>query len=281
MSAWRRILVHLDGSPRSATRLRLARRLAESQQAHVFAMLAVTPAWQTVPLSTLGDGGSAALLREAQAERRRMALDLVERERAQAGAPLHWLETVEGTPVIDFARHALCSDLTVMGQHDPDDPAAWGSPPELVAEVLAESGRPGLVVPWGGTFTEIGQRVVVAWKPTRSSAAALTAALPLLRTAREVHLLRWSERTEAAQTGPDLTQALAAWLDGHGVRARLESLGSAPADLGEMLLSATADRSADLLVMGCYGHARWREWMFGGVTRTVLQSMTLPVLMAH
>lgn len=262
-------------------RLRLARRLAEGQGAHVFAMLAVTPAWQAVPLSALGDGGSAALLREAQAERRRVALDLVERERAQVGAPLHWLETVEGPPITDFAQHALCSDLTVMGQHDPEDPAAWGSPPALVPEVLAESGRPGLVIPWGGAFEDVGQRVVVAWKPTRSSVAALAAALPLLRTAREVHLLRWTEPAEAARGAPDLTQALAAWLDAQGVRARLESLGSAPADLGEMLLSATADRSADLLVMGCYGHTRWREWMFGGVTRSVLQSMTLPVLMAH
>ncbi len=281
MNAWRRILVHLDGSPRSAVRLRLARRVAEAQGAHVFAMLAVTPAWQSVPVSTFGDGGSAVLLREAQAERRRMALDLIEQERARPGAPLHWLEVAEGRPVSDFSQHALCSDLTVMGQHDPDDPLAWGSPPDLVPQVLAESGRPSVVVPWAGDFEDVGRRVVVAWKPTREAAAALSAALPVLRSAREVTLLNWSEPAPASPQGPDLTQALAAWLDAHGVRPRIESQGPATSELGELVLSAAADRGADLLVLGCYGHSRMREWMFGGVTRTVLRSMTLPVLMAH
>lgn len=281
MNAWRRILVHLDGSPRSASRLRLARRVAEARDAHVFAMLSVTPAWQALPLSTFGDGGSAALLNQAHTERRRMALDLVEQERARPGAPLHWLELPEGRPAVDVAQHALCSDLVVMGQHDPEDPLAWGSPPDLVPQVLADTGRPALVVPWAGEFEGVGQRVVVAWKPTRESAAALSAALPLLQTAREVHLLTWSERAEAARAGPDLTQALAAWLDAHGVRPRMASQGAPTGDLGDLLLSAAADHGADLLVMGCYGHVRMREWMFGGVTRTVLRTMTLPVLMAH
>lgn len=281
MNSWQRILVHLDGSPRSAVRLRLARRIAQPKGAHVFAMMAVTPVWQSIPLTTFGDGGSAALLQEAQADRRRAALDLVEQERAKPGAPLHWLEVGEVRPASDFAHHALCSDLTVLGQHDPDDPLAWGTPPDLVPQVLAVSGRPGLVVPWAGDFEDAGQRVVIAWKPSRASAAAVSAALPVLRTASEVTLLSWTEPAEAARSGPDLTRALAAWLDAHGVRARIEFEGAPGTDLGDLLLSATADRGADLLVMGCYGHSRMREWMFGGVTRTVLRSMTLPVLMAH
>ena len=255
--------------------------MAQAQEGHVFAMLAVTPAWQSVPVSAFGDGGSGVLLREAQAERRRMALEVVEQERALPGAPVHWLELPQERPPRDFSRHALCSDLVVLGQYDPDDPLAWGTPPDLVPQVLADSGRPALVVPWAGDFAEVGRRVVVAWKPTRESASALRAALPLLQAAQEVSLLHWSEGDDEARASPDLTQALAAWLDAHGVRARLETQGRPGDDLGALLLSAAADHSADLLVMGCYGHARMREWMFGGVTRTVLRSMTLPVLMTH
>ena len=67
----------------------------------------------------------------------------------------------------------------------------------------------------------------------------------------------------------------------HGVAAQWHHRGEEPAELGELLLSQAFDLGADLLVMGCYGHGRAREWMLGGVSRTVLRSMTLPVLMAH
>jgi nucleotide-binding universal stress UspA family protein len=292
MSPWQRILVHVDGSPRSGVRLRLARTLAAGHGAHVTAMLAADPPWQVVPIETLGNGGGAALMVEAQRERRQAALATVERERALPGAPVHWLEgRAQGAPtpsVIDFVGQALCSDLLVLGQRDPDDPSAWGVPGDFVPRVMAGSGRPSLLIPWAGEWTgwpRAAAHVLVAWKPTRESAAALTGALPLLRQAREVTVISWNDGGPLAAAGGDdplWLRPLQVWLSAHGIDARVEPQGPAPtAGLGELLLSAAADHGADLLVMGCYGHTRMREWVFGGVTRTILDSMTLPVLTAR
>jgi nucleotide-binding universal stress UspA family protein len=113
----------------------------------------------------------------------------------------------------------------------------------------------------------------------------VTAALPLLRHAREVTVLAWTDGGALAGHGGDdplRLRRLQVWLSGHDIEARIEPQGPSPATgLGELLLSAAADHGSDLLVLGCYGHARFREWVFGGVTRTILGSMTLPVLMSH
>ena len=158
-------------------------------------------------------------------------------------------------------------------------------PADFAAQVMAASGRAALIVPWAGEWTRAPERALVAWKPTREAAAAVTAALPLLRQAREVVALAWSDGGALAARGGDdplRLRRLQVWLSAHGIDARIEPQGPAPsAGLGELLLSAAADHGSDLLVMGCYGHTRMREWVFGGVTRTVLDSMTLPVLMAR
>jgi nucleotide-binding universal stress UspA family protein len=134
--------------------------------------------------------------------------------------------------------------------------------------------------------------VIAAWSPRRESARALRDALPLLRAARRVELLRYLHHGEEDRGS---TEATAAWLLAHGVRAytRLEHL-AAPAlherlwhvstvdvPIADALLSHAADAGADLVVMGGYGHARAWELAMGGVTRTVLQTMTVPVLMSH
>ena len=125
----------------------------------------------------------------------------------------------------------------------------------------------------------VGQTVVIAWKPTREAARAVSAAVPLLQRARRVHVMAWGEDEEQV-TGARLD------LDGYLKLRGVEPVwhregGEEPADLGDLLLSRAFDLEADLLVMGCYGHSRAREWVLGGTSRTVLRSMTLPVLMAH
>jgi nucleotide-binding universal stress UspA family protein len=141
--------------------------------------------------------------------------------------------------------------------------------------VLIESGKPAIVVPAVGSFGTLGERVLIAWKPGRESARALAAAMPILQRAASVHYVvdgrcEWA----AAELG--------GCLRAHGVKAPLKRHAALDAAApGESLLSLAADCDADLLVMGCYGHSRAREWAMGGATRTVLASMTLPVLMAH
>lgn len=296
LQAYGEWIVHLDGSPRSAERLALARHLAEVCGGRVVAMHAVTPIWTELPMSALGDGGAVVLLQQADDERQRAARRVYDAEALRPGAPLAWSNgpASEGggrlmPAATRLAARALYADVVVLGQQDRDDPLTWGVPSDFVPAAVADSGRPALVVPRIGHHQTIGRRVLVAWKASRESARALTSALPWLKTAQRVEIARWNEpgwrygegAPDRHGSPPPSDAWLADWLQAHGVQARITHEGDAGADIGELLLSRAADTDADLLVMGCYGHTRAREWLLGGATRTVLQSMTLPVWMAH
>ena len=134
------------------------------------------------------------------------------------------------------------------------------------------------LLPYIDTGSEFGQTVLIAWKDSAASARAVTAALPVLRLAKSVHVAAWDE---SGSPGDGEPLPIERFLQRHGVHAKVHRGGRPSGEVGELLLSLAADVQADLLVMGCYGHSRAREWLLGGVTRTIFQSMTLPVLMSH
>jgi nucleotide-binding universal stress UspA family protein len=134
-------------------------------------------------------------------------------------------------------------------------------------------------MPYVGAGPTVGQTALIAWKPTAESARAVTAALPLLQRAQKVYVAVWDEATQPDAPPPAV--AIEPYLRSHGIAPIVHRGGRPHHDLGDLLLSLAADLQADLLVMGCYGRSRAREWLLGGVTRSVLQSMTLPVLMSH
>jgi nucleotide-binding universal stress UspA family protein len=109
---------------------------------------------------------------------------------------------------------------------------------------------------------------------------AIGAALPLLRRAGKVTLAVFNPNAIGSKHGPLPGADLAGFLARHDVAIEVQQLET-ELDIGNALLSLAADISADLLVMGAYGHQRLRELLLGGATRTVLKTMTLPVLMAH
>jgi nucleotide-binding universal stress UspA family protein len=177
-------------------------------------------------------------------------------------------------------EEALYADAVVLGQNDPSPGGVGGVPYDLVESTLSGSGRPALVVPAASNGMRLPRNIVVAWKATREAARAVAAALPLLRRAHGVHVMAWGEDRQADVRGARLD--LDGWLRLHGVAAQWHrEAGPEPGALGERMLTRAFDLDADLLVMGCYGHSRAREWVLGGASRTVLASMTLPVLMAH
>jgi nucleotide-binding universal stress UspA family protein len=270
------ILVHVDASPRCAARLAIAQALAHRHAAEVTALYGVVPSLIAMPLAaTDGMVTAAALLADVDREQRARARAMV--EGASSQRTMTWVDGGE-TPYRQLMQHAPYADLLVLGQSDPADALTGALPPELVPAAISDSGRPTLVVPYVGEFEAAASRVLIAWKPTREAARALSAALPWLRLASQVHV---ASRPEEAQADFDHTAALRHWLQLQGVVAapQLHHLG--PGDVGEGLLSLAVDASADLLVMGCYGHSRSREWVLGGASRSVLRSMTLPVLMVH
>ncbi|MFZ2650761.1 MAG: universal stress protein, partial [Burkholderiaceae bacterium] len=173
----------------------------------------------------------------------------------------------------------LVADLLVLGQRAEPGEAPAGVTPDFNESVLFASGKPALLIPSIYKGEPIGRVVLVAWKPTREAARALSAAMPFLRRAQKVHVAVWGEPGSDAMQGP--APDVEASLRRHGVTAVLHRDAANPSEVGELLLSRAADLGADLLVMGCYGHSRAREWALGGASRSVLQAMTVPVLMSH
>ncbi|ODV07601.1 MAG: hypothetical protein ABT20_12270 [Rubrivivax sp. SCN 70-15] len=270
------LLVHLDASPRCAVRLALAHRIARDHGAALTALYAVMPSLITPYAASEGAWALASGFEELDRELRGRARALYEREAATG--PVTWAELGSDPFATTVLEHALLADLLVLGQHDPEDAQTGALPIGFVPTLIYDSGKPALVVPRVGSYERVGDEVLVAWKASPEAAHAVSAALPLLRRARRVHLACAAPQGIEGRAGGN---ALEFWLRLQGVTAPVTMHSTVDDAPGEGLLSLAADTSADLLVMGCYGHGRAREWVLGGATRTVLQSMTLPVLMAH
>jgi nucleotide-binding universal stress UspA family protein len=183
------------------------------------------------------------------------------------------VEGLVSDAVIARARYA---DLAVLPQPGPDESDAatdYDSP----AEIVMGLGRPVLMVPYAGTFPDAGKRILAAWSGTRESARAFTDALPFLAGASEVTVLTVNPHGDAAAMEADLKR----WLTQHGVKGKTRVANTKEIDVGDVLLSAAADLSADLIVMGAYGRSRLRELILGGTTHSIFRHMTAPVLMSH
>jgi nucleotide-binding universal stress UspA family protein len=273
------ILLHLDSSSTGAARLHAAQALAQTHGAVVEALYAVMPVERLYPHVFAAEAPMAAQMAALQHEQRKQQQDVFEKLRATAGAQptVQWRETGD-EPVRGFVRHAWAADLLILGQAAPEQGSFAGVESDFVPSVLIKSGKPALVLPYIHQGPVKADTIMLAWKPTASAAHAASAALPWLQRARQVQVLVWPEQGHGDD---EKGSAIGRWLQHHGVAATVHQQPPAGRDLGEQMLSRAADLQADLLVMGCYGHSRTREWLLGGATRAVLAAMTLPVVMAH
>ncbi len=172
---------------------------------------------------------------------------------------------------------ARLHDLVVLGQPDPDAPANGAQP----GEIVLSSGRPTLLVPYAGEVSELGRHILVAWNGTREAARALHDAMFLIDGAEMVTVLE-IDPPDAGSGDPELRAArVVAALARRGVAAKAETAVAGDAPIADIILSTAADLTADLIVMGGWGHSRLREFVFGGASRGILQEMTVPVLMSH
>lgn len=180
-----------------------------------------------------------------------------------------------------LARHARYADLLVLGQYDPGEPHGL-VPDDLPGQVAVLSGRPVLAVPYAWRPAPVGRRVVLAWNAGREAARAVADALPLLQQAETVRIAVVEGRDRRRGDHGDLPGAdIATHLARHGVAVEAERLVMRDVPVADALISLVAEQAADLLVMGAYGRPRLRELIVGGTTRSVLQQMTVPVLMSH
>ena len=183
-------------------------------------------------------------------------------------------------PVIECVLpYARTADLIVASQTDP----MWlGSGQlDIADQLVLESGRPVLIIPNSEPRGSVGERVLVAWNGRREAARAAFDALPILQRAKAVKVVWVNPQSEDAAPGDIPTADICSALARHGVRCEGIDQIKPHVNVGETLLACARDIAADLLVMGCYGHARLREFVFGGASRHVLQHMSIPIVMSH
>lgn len=264
----RTIVVHADEDDAFDTRLSLAIELARKPGAKLFCVYAARP---LSPLS-YGEYMTADVIESLMAAERARAEGVETKCRARlAHEGLSWeWRRVDGVPETVLPAAGAIADLIVMSQ------AADDSASPMLAAVSLGAGRPVLCVPRFGSFAGCGRRVLVAWNGSREAARAVHDALPFLVAADSVVLFVADE----SPTGASVLDA-AAHLAAHGVKVEVSRTSLEDLDVGTAILNAAADMNADLIVMGAYGHTRLREWILGGATRTILQSMTAPVLLSH
>jgi len=263
------LMVHLDQTERTAARLDLAVKLARNNGARLLGVFGQkAPAQQVGVVATWP---SAAYVEARDASRARF-------EEATAGlAGAEWHDINRGSEaevlrqVVNIARYA---DLVILGQHDE---RAAVTPEDLVLEVILDSGRPVLVVPYAGDFADVGRHPLIAWNDAREAAHALNDALPLIDGCTEAIVLSFATRREE---GDASCAGVIRHLAAHGTKARAEVMLVQDFGIMDMLLNRVTDRGADLLVMGAHGHIGFPFVSRGAGTRYILRHMTVPVLMA-
>ncbi|MEC5163668.1 universal stress protein [Janthinobacterium sp. CG_S6] len=288
--SYKTVLVHIDDGASAGARIDLAAAIARSQGGHLVGVaLTGVSRFLYQNVTNIDDDPNLALHLSFLRERAGHALTGFEQRMAALGLDGFEQRVVDdeaGGGVSLLARYA---DLVVIGQLNPAQPSS-AVMSDFPAYVVIHSGRPVLIVPYAGAAAAAPRRALISWNASKEASRAVSAALPLLKQAAEVHIVVLDAEQNAAEHGADPGAEIALYLRRHGVIGNIALRQSPrqggrgrrrPGAVGDTLLSHAADLAADLLVMGAYGHSRFRETILGGVTRTVLESMTIPVLMAH
>ena len=279
--AYKTILTFLPTVARAERVLDVALPIAESHDAHIIGVhvmpdvmnfLALTGG--DIPVGMIEDQRRYL---ESEAEKIRAAF---ERRAGPGKARSEWRMAVDAVNDItqQFINVSLCADLIVTDQAAAD---FTRGPSSLAARMVLGTARPVLVVPSAGSFSTIGKRPIVAWNGDKEAARAAFDAVPLMQNAELVRILSVDPETGAGRDMLSLGDELAICLARHGLKAETVVSRKPEVAIGDELLNRISDYGADLLVMGCYGHSRYRELFFGGATRDILDRMTVPVLMSH
>jgi nucleotide-binding universal stress UspA family protein len=277
---YKTVVVHINSSSDTERRVRLAGQITRMANGHLVgsAMSGISRYLYADHATAMGVSMAAQCMDEAR-ESARANLRRFDSQCQMLDMPSFEARLIDDQAADGLVLQSRYGDLIVLGQVNPDDPISpmEEETPEYVA---INSARPVLVVPYAGHFEAPFKRVLAAWDGSMEATRAVTAAIPLLQKAGKVTLAVFNAGRQPDTHGGEPGADIALYLARHDIKVEVSSQVTA-IDVGSALLSFAADIDADLLVMGCYGHSRFREIMLGGATRTILQSMTLPVLMAH
>ena len=283
------ILVPVTATETGAAVLKTAFALGRRFQAHVVALHVRADPRNAMPY--MGEGMSGIVLQEIMAAAERDAIErakaahvLFKSAAAESSVPLSeapqgpgkfcaaWREEVGREDEI-VAKRARLADVVVVGAKPALQSAAVGM---MMEAALLESGRCVLVAP-PQVPDSAGANVAIAWSGSAEGSRAVASAMPFLRTAERISILTAGEGSEAAAMAGSLKEYLA-W---HGISAEAAAVAPGADGAGAAILGEAKRRGCDLLVMGAYTHNRFRQMIFGGVTRHILAEAELPVLVAH
>jgi len=276
----RDITVIVDGSVDNTSFFAFAARFAAKHQAHVSGVHVIPP------FPGAASAGSGLLMPQALIDQyhegassfdgklRSGFEDAMNKE----GVRSNWVSE-EGDPFdicCKFVRH---SDFAMARQPEPE---SGSRTPAVVNHLLLHSGRPVLVVPYIGSSTVPGKSIVVAWDGGAPAARAANDAIEFLRDADDVEIV-YVDRSKSRQKDEKLGASVpvSEHFARHGIETTATTIPNSELDPGTILLNRVADRGADMIVAGAWGHSRAGELLFGGTTRTLLQNMTVPVFLSH
>ena len=271
----RSILLHVHGDDCMEARLQTALELARQFDAHLTCLQVAA-----FELGVPGDffGAMAAQLAveyEGQAPRLRKAF---EKRLRTEDVRWSWIQS-QGSATVMLTRLAPLHDMLVLGSHNLTDPS--DQPSALASELIFTVRAPMLIVPPGWKSFPLDSPAIIAWTNSPEAAHALRAAMPILRRASQVHILTVKEEKKPVTFDMLATDAVR-YLAHHGIKADVVQLPRAKRQaVAEPLLDAAIARKGGYLVMGAYGHSRFRERVLGGVTRDILADPQLPLLLSH
>ncbi|MDP1582422.1 MAG: universal stress protein [Bradyrhizobium sp.] len=253
--------------------------LAVSHAAHLHA---VSVGYETTNVLPVDAGGAAVaaifeIERERALARANAALAVFETEARNAGIPFDCqaMASIPADAAASVIASARLHDLTIVLQPEPERQTFDNVIPQ---EILFESGGPVLFVPYVHKGPLEAKRIGIAWDGSRLAARALRDAVPFLTRAQAITVISINEVQETAEAS---AKAVSAHLARYGMTVRIQQMDADRADIQPSILSIAADDGLDLIVMGGYGHSRLQERILGGVTRDMIQSMTVPTLMSH
>lgn len=269
--SYKEIMVHIDCSQQYLNRLELAIQLAREQEAHLTGLCVITHQFYKSELD-----GDRNRITEAE--------ELFRLKTAQANVSSQWLcadwqvTGVGMAEIVNYYSHFR--DLTIVGQTSRNHQGGE-VPRDLPERVIIGSGRPVIVVPFAGSFSSIGSRVIVAWKPGRSSTRAVNDAMPFLKAAKEVCLLEIRVSEESEPSGINPREEIAPYLRSHGINVIEEQLFTGNIPVANILMNYAWENGCDLIVMGAYSNSTRGTVNLGAVADQMLDHMTLPVLMTY
>ena len=269
------LLVHVDGSARTAERLGLALTLSRRFGARLTGLFAESGQLGPSIVGRRNPEDVAKAMAEARAA--------FETRAAAAGVEAEWwqIEAADYADVVGWTvRCTRYADLAIFGQHE-HQPEGERVPADLVDRVLRDGGRPVLVVPSLGRYPDLGKRVLVAWTGSREAARALNDALPFLERADEVLVLS-IQRPSVAEGGGGLPPVhVLPHLRAHGIEAKYERTLTDDLSVADQVLNRAADFGADLTVMGAHEPGGFPARPHADTTRDLLKTMTTPMLLSR